>query len=487
MTDPRDESLSGQASSSVGWLTAQTWIARIGGFVTVMILARLLTPEDFGVVAVALTVLPIVYLIADFGFGTYLMQSEKVNQLMVSTAFWYAATAGVALTIIVCVSAPAIESAFGITGASEVLIGISPAVLLVSMASVPIALLRRDMSFRLLSLQAGLAALIGQITALALAFTGFGVWALVSQTCVAQAVTLVAAWLAARWRPRLEFSLSELREMIGFGSHVVGVEAVGIIRKVIENLIISNALGGAALGQLVIAQRLVQTAQDLTGSAITPVSTVVFSRIRDDGNRLRSAYDRALGLSYFLISPALIAVVVTAPQLIPLLFGPQWTESVAPAQALAVAAIFVMGATLDHGLFYGLGRPGRWFAYAVFIDMVTIGTTAFMVRFGLSGVAMGFVAVAALATAVRWILVARAIGTTVWAVARRTLSVMVTASGAGAAGWAVTTIDSQALPLLVEICLGGIVVLSTHLVLSWIFSRAALVEVRAQFNARVET
>jgi O-antigen/teichoic acid export membrane protein len=110
------------------------------------------------------------------------------------------------------------------------------------------------------------------------------------------------------------------------------------------------------------------------------------------------------------VSPVMILLVVTAPELIPLVFGSKWEGSVRPTQALAIAGIITLGAMLDHGLFYGLGRPGRWLGYAVVVDLATVMTTAIAVRWGLTGVAVGFVVVAFLATVARWFLVSRLLG-----------------------------------------------------------------------------
>ena len=100
-------------------------------------------------------------------------------------------------------------------------------------------------------------------------------------------------------------------------------------------------------------------------------------------------------------------IMVTAPVSIPLFFGGQWGASVVPTQALALAGIITLGAMLDHGLFYGLGRPGSWLCYALVVDAVTVGTTAVAVRWGLEGVAVGFVLVAVAATVARWAIVGR--------------------------------------------------------------------------------
>nr|BFF09379.1 hypothetical protein GCM10025699_06820 [Microbacterium flavescens] len=326
---------------------------------------------------------------------------------------------------------------FGITGAALVIVAVSPAVVFVSLGSVPTALLRRGMRFRALSLQNGAAAIAAQAVAIVLALAGAGVWALVAQMWVSQIIGLAGAWITSRWRPGRGFSWRQFRTMAAFGTNVMAVNGVALAHVWAENAIVSNVLGASALGQLSVAQRLVQTTQDLAGSAIAPVSTVVFAQVRDDPARLRRGYDRAISMTYVLITPALTAVAVTAPVLVPLLFGPQWTQSIGVTQALAIAAVFAVGAMLDHGLFYGLGRPGRWLAYAVVVDVGAVVVTAFAVQSGITGVAVGFLAVAVLATIVRWFLVSRAIGLGLWAVARRTVAVVVIAGVAGVAGWAV--------------------------------------------------
>ena len=195
--------------------------------------------------------------------------------------------------------------------------------------------------------------------------------------------------------------------MVKFGVRVSAVELVAVARSWAETAIIVSTLGVVALGYLNIAQRLVQTVQDLGASAITPVSVVVFSKIRESHERLVAAYLRAMAMAYMLVAPLLTVVAVAAPLLVPLLFGDQWSASVPVAQALAIAAILTTGAMLDHGLFYGLARPGTWLVYAFAIDALTVATTAVVVTQGLVAVAVAFVGVAFVATVSRWLLVGK--------------------------------------------------------------------------------
>jgi O-antigen/teichoic acid export membrane protein len=476
--------LGSRAASGVAWLTAQTWAAKIGGFVTLVILARILGPDDFGIVAVAMTVVSLVSLVADLGFGTYLMQVSAVTPRLASTAFWYSLGSGIALAGLLVVTAPLVEAIFGIAGVTVAMVGISPAVLFVSVAAVPIALLRRSLRFRVLAMQSVAAALIAQAVAIALAVTGFGVWALVAQVVLAQALTMAASWVTARWRPALLFSARDFVTMLRFGSSVVSINLIAAARVWAENALISNVLGAAALGRMSVAQRLVQTTQEVAGAAIAPVSTVVFAHVRDDPDRLRRGYDRALSLAYVVITPALTVILVTAPVLVPFLFGTQWAPAAGIASALAAAAIFTVTATLDHGLFLGAGRPGRWLAYAVVIDALTLATTAVLVWHGVLAVAGGFVAVAAVATGIRSVLVARLLGAPLWSVLRRTCAALSSMAISAACGWLVLLALSAWEPVAALIVV-GVVVVAVHLVVARLVLPGALRDLTVEVRTRI--
>ncbi|TFV84079.1 polysaccharide biosynthesis protein [Microbacterium sp. dk485] len=473
---PKEDHTARRAKAGVAWIAAQTWVAKAGGFLTLIVLARLLTPSDFGFVAIAMTILPLVYLIADLGFGTYLMQLGELDETTASTAFWYSAASGTVLAAALAATAPLLEILFGAPGVAVVILGVTPAILLVALSAVPVAVLRRGLRFRALAVQSVVAALLAQAVAIALALAGAGVWALICQTYVAQAVILVAAWISSRWRPRWAFRWRTLSAMVRFGTKVVAVNVVSSARLWAESAVIANVLGAAALGRLSIAQRLVQTMQEVATSAIAPISTVVFAQVRDDPERLRRGYARALGLAYVVITPALTALAVLSPLLVPLLFGAQWQESARAAQALAIAAIFTLGAVLDHGLFYGLGRPGRWLVYAAVVDALTVAATIVAVSSGIVAVAIGFAIVAAAATIARWLLVARAIGASPWTVARPLAGAVVMAAGSGAAGWLVLVLLSG-LPALVSVAAGGAAIALVHVLLARIIAPAAFAEV----------
>ncbi|TDD70938.1 lipopolysaccharide biosynthesis protein [Jiangella aurantiaca] len=478
-----DQSVGRQAAAGVLWLTVQKWAVRLSGLVTIAVLTRFLSPEDFGVVAAASTVLPFFYLLADLGFAAYIVQVDRADRRLLSTAFWFSCVAGVVLSVAVVGAAPLFGLVFGSGDVVPVLQVLALAVLITALSSVPTAILRREMRFRTLAVQGTVASVTAQVVAVAMTLTGAGVWALVGQVLTVQTATGLLAWTAARWWPGFTFSRTQFTVMARYGGQVLGVECVAVCRQWAETAIISVGLGLAALGYLNIAQRLVQIVQELTGAALLPVTMVAFAKIRDSAERLREAYLRALRMTYAILAPPLTLLAVAAPLILPLVFGAGWEESVPVARILALAGIMVVGATLDHGLFYGLGRPGRWFVYALVIDALTVAVTALTVRWGLVGVATGFLVVAAVATASRWFLVARLLRAQPRALAGPFGFLAAAVPVGAAAGWVVMT-ATAGLPPIVRVGLTGITILAAYAGVTVLLARSVITDIAGYLPGR---
>ncbi len=451
------------AASGAAWLTAQKWVVRLSGLVTIAILARLVSPHEFGVVAAASVIVPFVLLLSDLGLSTYLVQADDPDQRTLSTGFWFSIAAAFALSGVLYAFVPVMVGLLNVPDAAPVLRVLLLSVPVVVAASVPTALLRRRMCFRRLALQGTLGAGLAQVVAIVIALLGGGAWALVGQAITTSLVTTTMAWFAAGWSPSWSFSGREFGAMARFGYKVVAVELVAVLRSWAETVIITVSLGTTALGLLTIAQRLVQVAQELGGSAVAPVSVVVLAKVRDTPERLRQAYRRASSLTYGAVTPLLAYIAVAAPLVIPLLFGSQWTDSVPVSRGLAVAGILTIGAFLDHGLFYAIGRPGKWFVYATVTDAVTVGATALAVSRGLTAVAWAFVGVATAATLVRWVLVSKEIGTRYADLARSFGAVGLCALGSAASGLLVLT--TMPGPMVIRAGVVGAVMVVVHVVL----------------------
>lgn len=478
-----------RATAGVFWLTAQKWATRVLGFVTIAVLTRLLSPEDFGTVAAASTVLPFFFLFADLGFAAYIVQAKRVDQRMLSTAFWFSLGAGVALCLVMIALAPALGLLFRNNDVVPIIQALSIWVVLTAFGSVPMAILRRDMRFSVIALQGAGAAVVAQVIALILAFSGAGAWTLVVQSLVGPAIMSALAWMTTRWHPQRTFVRSDFFAMASFGGKVLVVEFVAMLRALGEAVVISATLGVGAFGYMTIAQRLVQVVQDMSGSAIVPVTQVAFAKIRDDAERLRSAYLRASRLTYFALALPLTIVAVAAPLIIPIIFGDGWEQSYQVAQILALTGIMSVSAWLDHGLFYGTGKPGVWLLYALIIDALTLGTTLALAHMGLVAIAFGFLGVCIVATVTRWFLTSRLLATRAGVVAGPFWFVAVVVIASGTAGWAVKE-ATAALPPFISLIFIGFAVLIVHLVATRVIAPQVLPEAasmlaRSKAGARV--
>ena len=480
--DPAVSGVGRAATGGVVWLTAQKWAVRLFGFVTIAILTRLLSPADFGTLAAASTVLPFFYLLADLGFAAYIVQAERVTDRLLSTAFWFSISAGTVLCGLLWLSAPVMGAIFANDDVIPVLRVLSLWVIITAFGSVPMALMRRQMRFGVIAAQGAAAAVVAQIVAIVLAFGGFGVWALVAQSLVAAALTTILICCSSSWRPRWILDFGELGRLSRFGGKVMGVEFVAMSRAWGEAAITSAVLGPAALGAQSVAQRLVQIVQDLTGSAIVPVTNVAFAKLRDDVDRLRAAYMRALKLVFLVLSLPLTVVAVCAPILVPLLFGAGWEQSIPVAQVLALAGVLAVAAWLDHGLFYGIGQPGTWFVYALIIDALTVVATAVTARWGLVAIAFGFLAVTILATVARWFLVRRAVAVRLGVLVRPFLYLIAVVLAAGGAGLVTMSLTAE-LPHVVALLIAVPAISIVHVGVSVLCARTVIIDALSMVRA----
>lgn len=472
-----------QAARGVLWMTAQTWFARAGGLVTMAVLTRLLAPEDFGLLAIASTLLTLTYVLSDLGLSTYVVQAVEIDRRSLSTAFYVSLLGGLFLGVAIFLGAPGIAWLLEVPESVPVIRAMTVIVLLISATSVPLALLRRKMAFRLLALQASVGAVLAQIAAIAAAFGGWGVWALVVQLLVGQLVASIAVWRNARWRPTWEFSRAAFSTMSRFGLHVVGTGLVYLARGWAETAIIVAGLGLRELGYFTIAQRLVQTSTELSGAALHPVSTVAFAKVKSSLVRLRVAHARAAAVSQTVVSPLMLYIAVAAPVLVPFVFGSEWTVSAQIAQPLAVAAALTFGTALDHGLFDGVGRPGRWLAFIATVWGLSVVFTAIAVRYGVVAVAAAFVLTAVIEATGRWLMVGRLLELPFLASARPFLSVFPAALLSAAAGLGAMHVLAGA-PTLVVLGLTGVVLLAVHLVVVRFLVPSAWADIRSHLPTR---
>ena len=329
---------------------------RITTLITFVLLARLLEPSQFGLVALASTFTGILTTIAEAGITTYIIQSPHLDDRRINSAFWTAVLISiVAAAALASASAP-IGNLLNEPRVAPFLAVLSLTLVGTGVSSVPMGLLQRDMQFgRLAGRQLG-GALASAVVGIVLALLGAGAWALVAQALTNVGVAAIVLWIRCDWRPSPNFSLAYALDSLRFGWKVLGINLLATFRDQGINLIIGTTIGPVALGYWSVATRILQTLIELGVTVVQTVAVPAFAQMRTDRERLIRAYTRATTVAAMLMLPLLVAASVLSPELVPLLFGQRWAVVGHIAEIQTLTGVFAMLVNFDQSVYLAVGR-----------------------------------------------------------------------------------------------------------------------------------
>ena len=307
------------------WTVGSQLAAQVLRLASVVVLARLLTPADYGAAALAITIATYSMILGDLGFGTALVQASKVSQRSASTAFWCALGAGVLGFTVVALGAYPASRAFG-----------EPQVMALRDRG------RADAAPRGGGLDEqrapdALDALPrdpdrdpdrdgrGTTCGIVAAALGAGPWALVTQQIVLALVMSALFLVAARWRPSLEFSRDTRRSLSAFAFPFTGGSAFFVLHGVVAVVVIGHVVGLADLGIWNLSMAIVIVPMALLAAPISRVIYAAFARMRDDPARIAELWVKGFTLLAAVLLPTFVAIIALAPDLIPFVFGSKWT------------------------------------------------------------------------------------------------------------------------------------------------------------------
>jgi len=334
------EKLSHAVKKGAGW----TFLSRVLSFIMnmggVIILARLLEPEDFGVFGIGLLFVGLGTRFGDIGFTQALIQKEKISDAHISSLFvinvvFYSISAGLLMW-----ASPAIGRYFDSPLSGDVLLPLAGLFLFAPFTSVARALLIRRMQFKAMALAQTLQNFVGVLASIGFAWSGFGVWSLVYSEIIRSSLVLMVVMFYARWWPRFSYKHSAMKDLFSFGIGMFFKRLLTYGTDKAEILIIGKQLGVAPLGFYEKAYGLMDVTIRELGNRMRPVLFSAFSVIQNDRGRILAAYKK-VSLTFSLLSyPIFFGLAGVAPPLVYLLFGEKWMPSVIPLQILCVSGPF---------------------------------------------------------------------------------------------------------------------------------------------------
>ena len=359
---------------------------------TSIILARLLTPADFGIVAVALVATTVLDQLKDVGTASAIIQRKEVDRVLLDTVFVLNLTLGAVFAGILAILAGPVAAALGNADAASVIRVFAALMVVTAAGLVHQSLLRRTMRFRQIAIITIVQTLTTAAVSLGSAFVGLTYWSLVLGTVVGTVVGTVMLWFCHPWRPTWAFSFASLRSIWSFSWNLFLTNVIYILWSQADKVIVGRFAGGAALGSYTMAQRLVSTPLQTLYGVVGEVSFSAFARRQDDDAALRSGFTRSAAVVALLTFPMLGGIAAVAVPFVSVVLGAKWSE-VAPVIVALAPAGAVQSVTFNSAqIFFAKGRADWAFRWGLVHLVLLVPLEIFGARWGVAGVAWAYAA-----------------------------------------------------------------------------------------------
>ena len=350
--------MSARAARGAAWLGASFAGAQALSFVSTLVLARLLRPADFGVVAMANLMLAFVGPLHDSGLAAaFVARRDRVRECAATLA-WTTPASGALAWAAVVVAAPLVGRLFDDPAVTPVVRALGATFLLRGLAAAPMAVIIKELAFGARSFAVTGGAFVEGAVGIALALAGMGLWSLVAGQIAGAAFTAATAWVYAPWRPWGRFSRARLAEMGRFGRHMVAGNVLGFVGSYLDNIVVGRLLGATALGLYGTAFRWGRLPSMALGQMVGPVAFPSYVALRADGDRLAGAYLRIVRTVSSVAVPAALGLALTAPVLVRALYPPEWQPMIAPLRIFALFGLVNALVATTGEVFKATDRPG---------------------------------------------------------------------------------------------------------------------------------
>jgi O-antigen/teichoic acid export membrane protein len=298
-------------------------------------LSRMLSPGDYGVMAMVAVFTGFATILADGGFNSALIQRKEITEIHTQTVFWINLGTSVSMAVTTCLMAPYLARFFLAPTLTPLFRIISINFVLGSLGGAPGAILEKRMQFRTIALNLNLSLIVSGVFGVAFAFFGAGVWSLVAQSMAFSATNSLMRCWSCRWRPRLAFDRRVLRDLLGFSGNYYVYGSINYWGRNADNLLVGKFFGAAILGSYSRAYSLMLLPMSQINSVVAQVVFPGFSSIQDDLNRIKSIYLRALGVVSLVTFPTMMGLEVAAAPFVNTLYGGKWSDVVLFIKILA--------------------------------------------------------------------------------------------------------------------------------------------------------
>lgn len=390
-------SLRKKAKQSFVWTFAQQFGNQLIGFIVSLVLARMLLPEEFGLIGMIAIFVAIGNTLLNAGLTQSLIRSEKLDQEDYSTVFFFNLASALLIYIIIYFSAPLIARFYEQPILTNLVRVYCIGFIISAFAAVQLARLTKKLDFKTQTLVAIPATIVGGIAGVVMAYLGYGVWSLVWSSLITSLMSSAQLWIYSRWLPDLVFSTSKFKHHFHFGYKLT---LSNLLNRIFDNvflIIIGKYFSAAQVGFYTRAETTKQLPVSHIFNALDKITYPIFATIQNDDVRLKRVYRQLLQMVVFVISPTLVFIAVLAEPTFRFLFTEKWLPAVPYFQILCVTGILYPIHAYNLSILNVKGRSDLFLKLEVYKKIIIIITIAVTVQYGIMALLYGqvFISVAA--------------------------------------------------------------------------------------------
>ncbi|GAB4424088.1 MAG: lipopolysaccharide biosynthesis protein [Bacteroidia bacterium] len=372
------------------WTSIEKFGGRVLTLLIFFLLARLLEPADFGLVAIVNSVVGLAYIFIEMGFTAALVQKEQLDDTDKDSSFWGSMGLGALIFLAVFAAAPLVAAFYEEPQLTDLIRVIAITLLMSSLGNTHRGLYQRNMAFRLIAVRQIAATIVGGAVGIALALTGYGVWGLVMYLLVRSVVETALLFFWSDWQPRFSFSMARYQELLRFGLNVLGSRLLFYGNGDLINMLIGHFLGLEALGLFSVASKVYFTFKDLMINTISNVTVPIFSKLQSKPDELRAVFQDVIEKVSFVTFPVCMVLVGMSDDFIRIVFGEKWLPASPIMQLLVMMSIFSLITSYANDLLLALGKVFLSFKINLLSTVLSLIIFFATVPFGILAVAAGF-------------------------------------------------------------------------------------------------
>lgn len=386
------ENLKQKAASAMVWTALQKYSTMGIQFISGIILARLLTPYDYGCIGMLTFFMFMAEVFIDGGFGSALIQKKKPTQEDYSTIFFWNLFMALMMYAILFSSAPAIARFYNISLLKDVLRIQGLVLFIYAFNIVQRNQLKKKLNFKILSIITITTSIISLVITILLAYQGFGVWALVTQNLITSAIPALAFWFYVKWRPMWVFSWKSFKELFSFGSYMFLTHIVNTFCSRLQILLIGKLYSPATLGYYSKASSTERLASYSISSVMTQVTYPLYVKVQDDKQAMANMIKRLTMTISYVTFPLMTILLITAKPIFVLLYSDRWLQSVPYFQVLCISGLAACLQAVNTQTIAAIGKSKLMFLWT--LGKRTVGLTFMaggLFLYGMKGFLVGVI------------------------------------------------------------------------------------------------